>query len=179
MKGAISIRLAIAAMVLCLPLISTSTPAQQEKSKESGATEQKPVLIYRIDFNVREIEEGKQLNSRNYTMVLEEGSYGSFRVGNRVPVVLEKGPQYLDVGMNIDCRPRGRGDAVALEIHVESSSIVAQEQPQTATSNPVFRQQRSNVSPVVTPGKPTLVASMDDVLSNRRYEIEVTATKVK
>jgi hypothetical protein len=112
-------------------------------------------------------------------MVLEEGNYGSFRVGNRVPVVLEKGPQYLDVGINIDCRPRERGDAVSLEIHVESSSVVAQEPPQTATSNPVFRQQRTNISPIVTPGKPTLVASMDDVLSSRRYEIEVTATKVK
>jgi len=31
----------------------------------------------------------------------------------------------------------------------------------------------------VTPGRPTVVASMDDVESNRRYEIEVTATKVK
>jgi hypothetical protein len=31
----------------------------------------------------------------------------------------------------------------------------------------------------VKPGKPTLVASMDDVVTNRRYEIEVTATKVK
>jgi hypothetical protein len=62
---------------------------------------------------------------------------------------------------------------------LESSSVVAQEQPQTANANPVFRQQRSNIYSVVTPGKPTLVASMDDVVTNRRYEIEVTATKVK
>jgi hypothetical protein len=31
----------------------------------------------------------------------------------------------------------------------------------------------------VTLGKPTLVAGMDDTETNRRYEIEVTATKVK
>jgi hypothetical protein len=179
MKGTISMRLAIATMVLCLPLISNSTPAQQEKGKEAGATEQKPGVTYRIEFNVREIEDGKRLNSRNYVMVLEEGSYGSFRVGNRVPVVLEKGPQYLDAGMNIDCRPRERGEGISLDIRVESVSAIPQEQPPTGTGNPVFRQQRTNVSPVVTLGKPTVVASMDDVLSNRRYEIEVTAAKVK
>jgi hypothetical protein len=171
--------LAIALIAFCLPLIPKSAPAQQEKGKESATTEQKPVVVYRIEINVREVEDGRRLNSRNYVMVLEEGYYGSVRVGNRVPIIGEKGPQYLDAGMNIDCRPRERGDGISLDIHVESLSAIPQEQPQTATANPVFRQQRTNISPIVTPGKPTVVASMDDVLSNRRYEIEVTATKVK
>jgi hypothetical protein len=173
-------KLAIALLVSCLPLIPNSASAQQEKGKEAATTEQKPVVTYRIEFNVREIEDGKRLNSRNYVMVVEEGSYASFRVGNRVPIVGgEKGPQYLDVGMNIDCRPRQRGDGVSLDIRVESLSVVAQEQPPTAIPNPLLRQQRSNIAPVVALGKPTVVASMDDVVSNRRYEIEVTATKVK
>ena len=180
MKRAISTRLVIAVMAFCLPLIPNSASAQQEKGKEAAATEQKPVVAYRIEFNVREIEDGKRLNSRNYMMVVEDGSYGMIRVGNRVPIVGgEKGLQYNDVGMNIDCHPRGREDSVALQIGLESSSVVAQEQPPTANTNPVFRQQRSNITSVVTLGKPTLVASMDDVVSNRRYEIEVTATKVK
>ena len=180
MKRAISIRLAIAVMAFCLPLIPNSASAQQEKGKEAAATEQKPVVAYRIEFTVREIEDGKRLNSRNYMMLVEDGAHGMIRVGNRVPIVGgEKGLQYNDVGMNIDCHPRGREDSVALQIGLESSSVVAQEQPPTANTNPVFRQQRSNITSVVTLGKPTLVASMDDVVSNRRYEIEVTATKVK
>jgi hypothetical protein len=167
-------------MAFCLPLIPNSAFAQQEKGKESVTTEQKAVVAYRIEFNVREIEDGKRLNSRNYMMLVEDGAHGMIRVGNRVPLVGgEKGPQYNDVGMGIDCWPRGRGDSVALRIGVESSSVVAQEQPPTATTNPVFRQQRSNIESVVTLGKPTLVATMDDVVTNRRYEIEVTATKVK
>jgi hypothetical protein len=167
-------------MAFCLPLIPNSASAQQEKGKESVTTEQKPLVAYRIEFNVREIEGGKRLNSRNYMMVVEDGSYAMIRVGNRVPIVGgEKGLQYNDVGMNIDCRPHGREDSVALQIGVESSSVVAQEQASTATANPVFRQQRGNITSVVTLGKPLLVASMDDVVTNRRYEIEVTATKVK
>jgi hypothetical protein len=180
MKKALSIRLAIAVIAFCLPLIPNPASAQQEKGKEAVTTEQKPVVAYRIEFNVREIEDGKRLNSRNYMMVVEEGSYARIRVGNRIPIIGgEKGLQYNDVGMNIDCHPRGREDRVSLEISVELSSVAAQEQPPAATTNPVFRQQRSNILSVVTLGKPTVVASMDDVVSNRRYEIEVTATKVK
>jgi hypothetical protein len=180
MKRAISMRLAIAVMAFCLPLIPNSASAQEEKGKEAPTTEQKPVVAYRIEFNVREIEDGKRLNSRNYIMVVEDGSWGRIRVGNRVPmIVAERQLQYNDVGMNIDCQPRGREDSVVLDFTLESTSAVAQEQPPAATTSPVIRKQRGNITSVVTPGKPTLVASMDDVVSNRRFEIEVTATKVK
>jgi hypothetical protein len=137
-------------------------------------------VAYRIEFNVREIEDGKRLNSRNYMMVVEDDSWGRIRVGNRVPIVGgEKQLQYNDVGMNIDCRPREREGSVTLDVRLESSSVVAQEQMAAVNTNPVFRQQRTNIVSVVTPGKPTMVATMDDVVTNRRYEIEVTATKVK
>ena len=80
MKRAISMRLAIAVMAFCLPLIPNSS-AQQEKGKEAATTEQKPAVAYRIEFNVREIEDGKRLNSRNYMMMVEDGNWGKIRVG--------------------------------------------------------------------------------------------------
>jgi hypothetical protein len=181
MKRAASVRLVIAVMAFCLPLISNSAAAQEEKSKESASTEQKPLAVYRIEFNVREIEDGKRLNSRNYMMVVDEGNRGMIRVGNRVPFqTSEKQYQYHDVGMNIDCRPRDREGGIELVINVEVSSVVPPGQLEAApTFNPVFRTQSTGVTPIVAPGKPTLVASMDDVVTNRRYEIEVTVTKVK
>ena len=180
MIRAVSRRLTIVVMAFCLPLIPNPASAQQEKGKEAATTEQKPVVAYRIEFNVREIEDGKRLNSRNYMMVVEDGLYGRIRVGNRVPYqASEKQYEYIDVGMNIDCRPQEREGGVALDWSLESSSVVAQEQTAGVTTNPVFRQQKTTIWSVVTPGKPTLVASMDDVVTNRRYEIEVTATKVK
>jgi hypothetical protein len=181
MRRAASIRLAIAVIALCLPLIPNSAAAQEEKSKESVTTEQKPLAVYRIEFNVREIEDGKRLNSRNYMMVVDEGNRGMIRVGNRVPFqTSEKQYQYHDVGMNIDCRPRDRESGIELIINVEVSSVVPPGELVAApTYNPVFRTQSTGVTPIVTPGKPTLIASMDDVVTNRRYEIEVTATKVK
>jgi hypothetical protein len=180
MKRAVSIRLAIAVVAFCLPLIPKSVSAQQEKGKlEVATTEQKPVVAYRIEFDVREIEDGKRLNSRNYMMVVEDGDWARIRVGNRVPYESgEKQVQYQEINMNIDCRPRERGDSIALSVSMVFSSVASQTQG-LPTQPPVLRTERAEVESVVKPGKPTLVASMDDVVSNRRYEIEVTATKVK
>jgi len=173
MRRDISIRWTIALVALCLPLIPSSATAQQE------AKVQKPITAYRLEFNVRELENGKRLNSRNYMMTAEEGDYARIRVGNRVPYqTAEKQYQYSNVGMNIDCRPREHESGVALEITVDFSSVAPQSE--TAPSfNPVFRSNRSEVQAVVALGKPTIVTSLDDVESNRHYEIEVTATKVK
>jgi hypothetical protein len=169
----------MALMALCLPLVPNSASAQQEKGKEAAATEQKPAVAYRIEFNVREIEDGKRLNSRNYVMLVEDGDWGKVRVGNRVPYrSAETQFQYQDVGMNIDCRPRDQEDSVALAIRVEFSSVAPQAEA-APTFKPVVRTERAEVESTVKSGKPTIVASMDDVISNRRYEIEVTATKVK
>jgi len=160
-------------VAFCLPLIPKVAIAQQETKA------QKPVTAYRLEFNVREIENGKRLNSRNYMIMAEEGSFARMRVGNRVPYqTAEKQYQYSNVGMNIDCRPREHENGVALEITVDFSSVAPSSE--TAPSyNPVFRSNRSEVQTVVSLDKPTLVTSLDDVESNRRYEIEVTATKVK
>jgi len=176
----ISVRLAIALMAFCVPLITNAAPAQQEKDKlEVSTTQQKPVTAYRIEFNVREIENGKRVNSRNYMMMAEDREWAKIRVGNKVPVqTIGQSYQYHDVGMNIDCRPYEREDGVLLLIQVEFSSVLPQTQA-GSTPNPVFRTQRTEIQPIVTLGKPTLVASLDDVETNRRFEIEVTATKVK
>lgn len=182
MKGARSKCLAIAVMAFCLAWISNSASAQEAKDKESAATEQKPVVAYRIEVNVREVEDGKRLNSRNYLMVARDDDWTRLRVGNKMPYQTGGSQyQYTDVGMNIDCRPRDRGDSVELSLRVEFSGLAPQKETLSGISTPapVFRTDRAEIESLVPLGKPTLVASMDDTLSNRRYEIELTATKVK
>ena len=178
MRRHISIQMAIALAAFCLPLIPAVATAQQETKP------QKPVTAYRLEFNVRELENGKRVNSRNYMMMAEEGDYAKMRVGNRVPIqTSEKQYQYNNVGMNIDCRPRGQENGVALEILVEFSRVLPPSETAPKETlpnyNPVFQTNRSEVQTVVAFDKPTLIASLDDVESNRHYEIEVTATKVK
>jgi len=173
MRRQMSIRCAIALLAISLPLIPKLATAQQETKP------QKPLSAYRLEFTVQELDNGKRVNSRNYMVMAVEGNYARMRVGNRVPYqTAEKQYQYSNVGMNIDCRPRENENGVGLEITVDFSSVAPPSE--TAPSyNPVFRSNRSEIQTVVALGKPTLVTSLDDVESNRRYEIEVTATKVK
>jgi hypothetical protein len=173
MRSHISIRWVTALVAFCLPLLPTAAIAQQETKAE------KPVTAYRLEFNVREVENGKRVNSRSYMMMAEDGSFARVRVGNRVPFqTAEKQYQYNNVGMNIDCRPHEQQEGVALDITVDFSSVAPQSEGLPGL-NPIFRSDRTEVQTVVQFGKPTLVTSLDDMESNRRYEIEVTATKVK
>ena len=185
MKRKLSTPCAIALLALCLPLVPSPAFAQEAsivpgKDKENAAaTQQTPAVTYRIEFNVREIEGGKRLNSRNYMVVTQSRQHGRIRVGNKVPLSLpNQNFQYENVGLNIDCTPREVADGIDLDISFDSTSFVMPEDS-AVPSHAVLREQRSSVEPVVTLGKPTLVTTMDDVSSNRRFEIEVTATKLK
>ena len=140
----------------------------------------KPLSVYRLEFTVREVEDGKRLNSRTYVMSVEDGSGGKVSVGNRVPYSAGSSFQYEDVGINIDCTLHEREGYVLLQtVGIDISSVVKGAEGESETHNPVFRNARARVAAAVTPGKPTMITSLDDVSSNRRYEVEVTATKVK
>ena len=72
-------------------LAQTETPKQAEGPK-----------AYQLDFVLKELEDGKVINSRNYSlMTTSVGGGGSIRSGDKVPVVSKAGPQaeytYLDV----------------------------------------------------------------------------------
>jgi hypothetical protein len=175
-------------------LMSAGFASPQEGQKASTGSKEastRPASVYRLDFVVRELEDGKQLNSRSYSLSAKSGDWGGLRVGSRVPVgSVErqeyKGPDYRDVGINIDCQPheRDEGGGVLLDFRFESSSVVAPEKvkEQMGVSGPfppIIRQVRFSGSSLVALGKPTVISTLDDVTSNRRYEVEVTATKVK
>jgi hypothetical protein len=80
--------------------------------------------------------------------------------------------------MNIDCRLLERGEQVTRAIQFESVSVISPEPSSGTPSVPVFRQQKSSMTSAVVPGRPTVVGILDDVATNRRYGIEVTAPKV-
>ena len=132
---------------------------------------------------MHELEAGKRVNARSYTMMVQERSRGSVQVGSRVPIATGQGAQfqYQSVGMTIECRPIGRDGSVSLDLHVDVEGLLKPEEAglSAAERNPVFRTNIFRSEAVIPLGKPTVVGAMDDVASNRRYEIEVTATKVR
>jgi hypothetical protein len=168
---------------------STARPQEatkEKQSKENSAEKQtNPPNFYRVDYTIRELDHGKRTNTRNYTLKVEtRGERAKFRVGNRIPVVtgtvvpgVSTPFQYHDVGVNMDCAFRGEHDNVVwLYTKLELSGVAGPDSG-SVTSPPVTRNFSFEDTTPASIGKPTLVGAIDDV-SDRRYEIEVTVTKL-
>jgi hypothetical protein len=177
-------------VALLVLVVVSRAPAQ-----EAGG--EKPVKIYptyRLDFSLNELEDGKKVNTRSYTMIMQsapanvgsDGWTSSNRMESltRVPVVTaalnSNTPPttvYIDVGLSISARLRPHGETTEVNGNIELGSLAQPDQ--AASGHPVFRTVGSGFGAEVTSGKPMLVASIDDINSTRRYEVEVTATKLK
>ena len=143
--------------------------------------------VYNLKFVVSEIENGKVSNQRVYTAVVREERKGMLKTGNRVPVATGSKNsdvplqwQYLDVGFNVDFTVSEREGRLDLDLSADLSSMAPQDTSSpTPGGNPVVRQVREAMNTSVVEGKPTVVASLDDVSSKKTVQLEVTITKVR
>ena len=169
---------------VALPSQESNKSAQEQPKKEISFYEP----AYKLAFVTYELEDGKRINQRDYTMVvMVQGQRGILKVGTRVPITTgtaggDKQFTYLDVGLEIRCQLRewepGKIQA-ALDINVSSFALPEQGQNHDGLNQPIIRNTSLTVQPVLTPGKPTMIASIDDVNSKKRMQMEVTATKAE
>lgn len=178
----------VSALVLNLLCARANAAPQQEQQKENEHTAEQEAARdlnnYRVKYKVDEVENGKTINSRSYTMMVKVGSTATVRIGNRVPYGVSKNAiQYQDVGMNIDCNISKREGSLVIHSKVAMISVVGKGAGTSFESypspNPVFGQFELENNTLVTIGKPSFVGSADDVVSNRRYEIQVTVTMAR
>jgi hypothetical protein len=165
--------------VLPLRAQEENKPASED-SKAKAERPEKPVHAYRVDFSVNELEAGKKVNSRNYSMNLTSGERNDLKIGTRVPVPV--GPsqntfQYMDVGTSINCMLQDRGDEFALYVHSDFSNFAASGEQHS--SQPIVRQININGSTLASPGKLIVIGSVDDPNSNREFQLEATVTRLK
>jgi hypothetical protein len=186
-------RIALLGMLVMLALASQGAAAQGDKKTENPASAtpngnaavNKPLNVYRLDFALSEFVDGKKVNTRNYTVTAREDEMNKLRSGARYPVAtatIDKGTQfqYLDVGVSIDCRVVERGGYLELNAVVDSSVIEgadANSVPSPRIDQPVIGQMKSDIRSLIRPGTPTMVSSMEDPASKRRFQLDVTATK--
>lgn len=176
---------------------NTRTASAQEESKESSAT--KPVKVedsveaYRTDISFNELEDGKKVNTRRYSIDLTGGRPNDIKIGTRVPVVsgncnsssasspsagVSEQYQYLDVGAHLSAQLISH----AGELHVSGdiSSLDTSAGPDaSARLGPIIRQIRIEGSTALVLGKPILIGSADDPNSKRQFQLEVTVTKLR
>ncbi len=173
---------------------SARTACAQEESKEPGAS--KPVKVedlldaYRLDVSFNELEDGKKLNTRHYSIDLTGGRPEDIKIGTRVPVVTANCNsssassqsagdqyQYLDLGTHLMAQLINHGD---LHVSGDVSSLDTSTGSETSTRlGPVIRQIRIEGSTALVLGKPILIGSADDPNSKRQFQLEVTVTKLK
>jgi hypothetical protein len=166
-------------MTLGLVLCVSPFASADDENKPSGGRLEKPLHPYRLDFSINELENGKKVNTRQYSMNLNSGDGNQVKIGTRVPVESEQGKfTYMDVGTMIFCKIQERSDGVGLEVRSDISNFALPEQV-GKSSQPIVRSFLISASTVAAPGKPMVVGSVDDPNSKRQFQLEVTATKLR
>jgi len=143
--------------------------------------------FFRLDFNLKETDGGKVVNTRAYQMMVraEDPGTSSIRSGGRVPVAGDKGFTYVDVGVNLDVKrlvpSRSSRDEATMDIVAEVSGTLELGEPKAspAALPPTVRQTRFNSTVLVPLRKPTVLFSSEDPTTRRQLQLEVTATPIR
>lgn len=156
-------------------------PGQQPQNEQAEKKEPAPSSsVYRVSYRVNELENGKTVNSRSYTLMARAGERESANIGSKIPVALQGKVDYQNVGMALSCIIRPQEGSLA--VHSEfNMNTVADGEPASSNpmSPPVMRQFYLSDDTLAKLGKPAFVGSIEDVASNRHYEIVVTVTKAE
>jgi hypothetical protein len=181
MKTSMAVNVAKFLVITLFWSVPVSRAQEKPEPKQPSETQEKAITPYRLDFTITEIEDGKRINARQYSLNVNTGDHDDLKIGTRVPVEVKQGEmQYLDLGTNISADLRERDNGLALEVRAQMSNFATPEnQAKPGNSMPLLREMRINASTVLSPGRPTIVGSVDDPNSKRQFQLEVTATKLK
>lgn len=158
--------------------------AQPDSVSESKAKSQgwdKPLEEYHLDFSIDEMEGGKKINTRQYSMNLATNEGNEIKIGTRVPVESREGEfQYLDVGTNIFARIGELRNQTELTVRAETSNFAMPEpNADKHDLHPIIRQLKMGGTVLLPLSKTIVMGSADDPNSKRQFQLEVTVTKLR
>ena len=142
----------------------------------------RPKKIYRVTYNVSDVENGKRTDTQHYSLVVTAGAKSALKQGKRVPLVTgmfgdkasaaenSSQVQYIDVGVNIEANVEGQG----LHTKVELSGV-ADEKSGIGVQDPVVQQTMLEGTSILPSGKPVVLGSIEVPGTSRQKEIEVSA----
>ena len=168
------------AFALAVILCGTAQEGWSQGSS-TGQTSEKQVNAYRVDFSVNELDDGKKINTRHYSINLTDDESGKeLRIGTKVPVEAEQGKfQYIDVGTTIFCRMSVRPNSLSLQVKADISNFALPDQGARGGGQPLIRQMSISGGTLVTSDKPVIIGSVDDPNSKHQFQLEVTTTKLR
>src|SRR5215470_1937068 len=141
-------------LLLVVGLVSAIAGAQE--------TPKRPIQkIYKVVFLIYEVEDGKKINERTYTLPVTsvDGSPRdtTMSVGSRVPIATAINTsdktvwQYIDIGLNIDCSVTEQEGKFIVRGGITLSNLALPEQGTDPRSggNPVVRQVKETFTTLV------------------------------
>ncbi|HSY34488.1 MAG TPA: hypothetical protein VK814_01935 [Acidobacteriaceae bacterium] len=152
------------------------------------------VKTYRITYTLTELDAGKTVSTRHYSMLLGDGERSSLKEGNKIPVAtgtysngaaaaspsseVQTQFTYLDIGMSFDATLAVSGNSVHLRSKVEDSSL---DQPVTivGVTEPVVRQSVLDGTSVLSLDKPFMLGTIDIPNTARHMDIAVLIEQIK
>jgi hypothetical protein len=194
-KEILFLTLILACAMLSTPMLiwaqdAASTKPQtensaEEKPKDDNAKSRPPIGQYHLDISIHELEDGKKVNSRQYSLDLDSNDSNEVKIGTRVPVEVKEGElQYLDVGTSIFARIGEKRDQTELSVRVENSSFAMDSNSQDPRAqhenlHPAIRQLKMGGTVLLPLTRPVIIATAADPNSRREYQLEVTVTKAR
>lgn len=161
------------------PKAATQPESSEGKTKSQGWD--KPLEEYHLDFSINEIEDGKKINSRQYSTNLATNEGNEIKIGTRVPVETKEGEfQYLDVGTSLFARIGEMRGQTELTVRAETSSFAMPESnSEKRDLHPIIRQLKMGGTALLPLSKTVVIGSADDPNSKREFQLEVTVTKLR
>ena len=161
------------------------------------AQDKAPGAVYKVEYRIHDGTDAAAKAGRRYTILMDASGHATFKVGDRVPVatgsfqpgvggvgvnpLVNTQFNYVDVGVNIDANLHEKDGKLELVSNIDISTISEHKaQPGSPTlPMPTVAQIKIVVDAVVPVGKPTLVASIDDPVTQRKFDVEALVTKVE
>ena len=178
---------ALIAWALLLPQLAVH--AQTKKDSGGRAT-------YKVELNIRDSSDPAAKAGRHYMLLMDAGRKTVLKMGARVPVAttsVQPGTgsapinplvstqyQYIDVGVTIECLLNDVDGRIAITGDLNFVSVMehAGAARPANPSNPTLNQTRLDLDAAVEPGKPTVIAAIDDAVNARQFQVEATVTRV-
>jgi hypothetical protein len=143
----------------------------------------KPAVFYRLNFAIREMEGDKLLDTRNYSLWAQTGRSEKMTAGSEVPYASSSSTMsYRKVGVSINCTLTETDGNLSLWLNLEMSGVAPSEKsadPGMQLMQVVFRSVSFSADAALIPGRSTMIGSVDDPATKRRFQVDVTATKTK
>lgn len=155
-------------------------PAQDAPRASAVLAQAQPLRTYKLDFSINELDGGKKVDSRQYSMVMNNfGRPGDVRAGTRVPAGVKSDGtvEYLDVNTSINVNLYNRGGQDAADVSCNVTSMAPGTDP--ASARPVLRTFSISGGSALLEGRPIVLGVADDPNTKRQFQLEMTVTELK